>query len=104
LTSVKCKIIFFYRFPKEKTKREMWASQLKEEDFEPGPFTTICSDHFEEDCFIETKFRRELKPNAIPTKFKAETDQKKRKRSQDAFLDHEETMKKKLPRTQLHTS
>ncbi len=67
---------------------------MKEEGFEPGQYTTICSEHFEEDCFIETKFRWELKPNPIPTIFKTETDQKKRKRSQDAVLDHEETMKK----------
>jgi len=52
--------------------------------------------------FIETKFRRELKPNAIPTIFKAETDQKKRKRSQDAFLDHEETTKKIAKNTVTH--
>jgi THAP domain len=80
----------------------LWASQLKEQGFEPGQFTTICSEHFEEDCFIETKFRRELKPNAIPTIFKAETDQKKRKRSQDAFLDHKETTKKIAKNTVTH--
>ncbi len=66
---------------------------MKREDFQPSKWSTICSEHFEEECFINTPFYRLLKDNSIPTIFTANLpselqDRRKQKFCKNVFLDH----------------
>ncbi|KFM62878.1 THAP domain-containing protein 2, partial [Stegodyphus mimosarum] len=69
----KCKEnkISFHLFPKDENLRKEWIIRIKRENFNPTPNTRICSEHFEEECFIYQPFtnRRSLKADAVPTKF-----------------------------------
>ncbi|GFT70524.1 THAP-type domain-containing protein [Nephila pilipes] len=44
---------------------------LRRDNFQPSPYSKICSDHFDESCFEYQPFtnRRQLKPGSIPTIF-----------------------------------
>ncbi|GFS78208.1 hypothetical protein NPIL_338981 [Nephila pilipes] len=44
---------------------------MRRANFQPTPCTKICSDHFEDSCFVYQPFtnRRQLKPGSIPTIF-----------------------------------
>ncbi len=70
-----------------------WKNQMKREDFQPSKWSTICSEHFEEECFINKPFYRILKDNSIPTIFTTNLpselqDRRKRKFCKNVFLDH----------------
>ncbi|KAJ8018947.1 THAP domain-containing protein 3 [Holothuria leucospilota] len=59
--------ITFHRFPKAKTEEWMKATGLLGEELSPE--TTLCSEHFEKDCFaIIRTGRRCLLKNSIRTK------------------------------------
>ncbi|GFT90129.1 THAP-type domain-containing protein [Nephila pilipes] len=47
------------------------VKMLRRDNFQPTPYSKICSDHFDESCFEYQPFttRRQLKPSSIPTIF-----------------------------------
>lgn len=74
----------FHKYPFKNVKLlEQWVQNTGRSNFVPNAFSTLCSDHFEEDYFEEdgyAKFMlrtpdktrrapRKLKPDAVPTKF-----------------------------------
>lgn len=75
----KTKNVKFYRFPKEATIRQQWLEASQRTELNMKVDTTICSNHFDTDCFIMvwTKPRlknvpsremQRLKKDSIPTK------------------------------------
>ena len=38
--------INFYRIPAKEEKRRLWLNAIRRNDYNPGPNTYICSDHF----------------------------------------------------------
>ena len=40
------KRICFYRLPKDPIKRGLWLRAINRKDYNPGPNTYICSEHF----------------------------------------------------------
>lgn len=74
----------FHSFPlNNKVLLKEWLSQIKRENFLPTKHSKLCSEHFEEDCFIYQNFtgRRLLKRNAVPTKFSFSKTKKQRKKN-----------------------
>lgn len=64
---------FFYRFPSDIRTKQKWIEIVNRPDWFPNPNTTICSVHFEDECFvINSKGTRRLFPSSIPTLFLAE--------------------------------
>uniref|UniRef100_A0A8C7WU55 THAP-type domain-containing protein n=1 Tax=Oryzias sinensis TaxID=183150 RepID=A0A8C7WU55_9TELE len=72
-----------YKFPKQETLLKQWTKQVQRTraNWVPTASSTLCSKHFEADCFEETpqlmkdigmhvRYKKVLKPNAIPTIFK----------------------------------
>uniref|UniRef100_A0A3P9HD04 THAP-type domain-containing protein n=1 Tax=Oryzias latipes TaxID=8090 RepID=A0A3P9HD04_ORYLA len=62
-----------YKFPKQELLLKQWTKQVQRTraNWVPTASSTLCSEHFEADCFEETpQYKRVLKPNAIPTIFK----------------------------------
>uniref|UniRef100_A0A3B3I4U7 THAP-type domain-containing protein n=1 Tax=Oryzias latipes TaxID=8090 RepID=A0A3B3I4U7_ORYLA len=62
-----------YKFPKQETLLKQWTKQVQRTraNWVPTASSTLCSKHFEADCFEETpQYKKVLKPNAIPTIFK----------------------------------
>uniref|UniRef100_A0A3P9HT73 THAP-type domain-containing protein n=1 Tax=Oryzias latipes TaxID=8090 RepID=A0A3P9HT73_ORYLA len=62
-----------YKFPKQETLLKQWTKQVQRTraNWVPTASSTLCSEHFEADCFEETpQYKKVLKPNAIPTIFK----------------------------------
>uniref|UniRef100_A0A3P9M265 THAP-type domain-containing protein n=1 Tax=Oryzias latipes TaxID=8090 RepID=A0A3P9M265_ORYLA len=72
-----------YKFPKQETLLKQWTKQVQRTraNWVPTASSTLCSEHFEADCFEETpqlikdmgmhvRYKKVLKPNAIPTIFK----------------------------------
>ncbi|KAK6967832.1 THAP domain-containing protein 3 [Biomphalaria glabrata] len=60
------------RFPVNNPKLcKEWIINVKRKNFTASAHSVICSEHFEEDCFIYQPCtnRRLLKPGAVPTKF-----------------------------------
>ncbi|GBM33484.1 THAP domain-containing protein 1 [Araneus ventricosus] len=62
--------ITFHSFPKDETRRKLWESKLKRENFKATNYSRICSRHFSEDCFEREKLGGTwLKKDAVPTIF-----------------------------------
>ena len=73
--------VSLFTFPRDPALRERWTRQVRRtRDDWSGPTATssLCSDNFTEDCFVETslmaakfeiKTRRTLRPDTVPTIF-----------------------------------
>ena len=71
--------VSFHCFPRDPTLRKQWTNFVKVKRIWSGPkkYSTLCSDHFTEDCFpFSVRFQREhmtkpkkisLTPDAVPT-------------------------------------
>uniref|UniRef100_A0A3P9HYZ0 THAP-type domain-containing protein n=1 Tax=Oryzias latipes TaxID=8090 RepID=A0A3P9HYZ0_ORYLA len=72
-----------FKFPKQETLLKQWTKQVQRTraNWVPTASSTLCSEHFEADCFEETpqlmkdmgmhvRYKKVLKPNAITTIFK----------------------------------
>ncbi|KDR14540.1 zinc finger protein 43-like isoform X4 [Zootermopsis nevadensis] len=83
----KSKNVTFHRFPLSKPNLcKKWVHAICQPDFQPLPHHLLCSDHFEESCFLPGYVnRRQLKKNAIPTLFFCPE-----KKSQQCSLNPEE--------------
>lgn len=68
------KRISFHLFPRDPQTRHLWIAATKRKDFNPGSHACLCSEHFEENCFVPGLKRRKLFPNAAPTIFKSLPD------------------------------
>lgn len=67
-------LVFFIRFPKNPDMCKKWIKALRRKDFKPGCGSCVCSDHFVEEAYDESKTsgfcpRRFLKPDAVPSVF-----------------------------------
>jgi hypothetical protein len=60
-----------FRFPKSEELRNSWLCFVNRPDFQPSQWSTVCSIHFELDCFIPDKKIRFLKSSAVPTIYPA---------------------------------
>ena len=75
------KNVSLFNFPRDTSLRRRWTKQVQRTHGQwSGPTTnsTLCSDHFTEDCFetstllapkLGIKIRKRLKPDAVPTIF-----------------------------------
>lgn len=68
------KRISFHLFPRDPQTKQEWISATKRNNFIPGNHASLCSEHFEENCFVPGLTRRKLFPNAVPTIFKSSPD------------------------------
>ncbi|XP_071486418.1 uncharacterized protein [Diadema antillarum] len=60
----------FHRFPKRNLAlREQWTTNMRRDDWTPKPYSSLCSDHFEEKYFDRTGQTTRLRENAVPTLF-----------------------------------
>ena len=50
-------------------QRRKWVSSLRRKNWKPKVWDRVCSQHFEESCFLYKRHRRCLTPDAIPTIF-----------------------------------
>ncbi|GFS51535.1 THAP domain-containing protein 3 [Nephila pilipes] len=67
-----CRTKSFFGFPlKNLSLVKTWVKMLRRDNFQPSPYSKICSDHFDEICLEYQPFtnRRQLKPGSIPTIF-----------------------------------
>ena len=77
--------IYYDRFPTDPDRRREWAVKIKRSDpvtgqlWEPGPYSTICSQHFLPEDFYLQWSRKLLKTTAIPSVFSFAPPAKKRK-------------------------
>ncbi|XP_049779106.1 THAP domain-containing protein 1-like [Schistocerca cancellata] len=64
--------ITFHRFPFSKPQLfQKWLHAVRRQDFRPTEYHFICSDHFEESCFLANYVnRRKLKDDAVPSIFR----------------------------------
>lgn len=86
------RLVSFHAFPLNNSKLlQQWLFNMKRANFIPKTSSRLCSDHFEEDCFMFQNFtnRREVKKNAVPTKFnfKATTNMRAKKMYDDRKTD-----------------
>ncbi|XP_041983745.1 zinc finger protein 23-like [Aricia agestis] len=59
--------ITFHMFPKDEKLRNVWIQALGIHDWEPKERSAICSEHFKQDAFYETKSgSRKLRNGAVP--------------------------------------
>uniref|UniRef100_A0A3P9JE79 THAP-type domain-containing protein n=1 Tax=Oryzias latipes TaxID=8090 RepID=A0A3P9JE79_ORYLA len=62
-----------YKFPKQETLLKQWTKQVQRTraNWVPTASSTLCSEHFEADYMgMHVRYKKVLKPNAIPTIFK----------------------------------
>lgn len=57
-----------YRFPSDPSQKNRWLKACGYNRY--LSHWKLCSLHFEECCYKSTKVRKMLKPGAVPTKFK----------------------------------
>ena len=62
-------VLKIFRFPKSEELRNCWLRFVDRQKFQPSQWSTVCSLHFEPDCFIPNKKRRVLKNGAVPSIF-----------------------------------
>ncbi|XP_014355526.2 uncharacterized protein LOC106708507 isoform X2 [Papilio machaon] len=62
--------ITFHSFRKGDVMRNRWIAFTGRKNWKPSKCDRICSKHFESFCFHKTKFKVNLKTNAVPTLFK----------------------------------
>ena len=66
----------WHGYPKDEPARlAQWLHQVHRDNFTPGPFSKLCSEHFTEDCFVVDMFekitgksRNSRKKSAIETR------------------------------------
>lgn len=58
-----------YRFPLNDSIRRKWLSNLRRKNWSPKEWDRVCSQHFQESCFVTIRRRRCLKQDAVPTIF-----------------------------------
>jgi len=58
--------LYFYRFPKERERRNQWIAAVNRQNWTPSEHTWICSEHF----VSGEKSNNPLAPNYVPTLFK----------------------------------
>lgn len=56
-----------FRFPKDYST---WVKNMGRQDWVPRKYSTLCSEHFDSDCFDVRGNRKYLKPGSVPTIFK----------------------------------
>ncbi|CAH2262826.1 THAP domain-containing protein 1-like isoform X1 [Pararge aegeria] len=73
---VYCKFIYkkgsqtsFHRFPTDVNVKRIWLDNMKA-NWSPKEYDALCSNHFDETCFIDHQNRRTLKVGSVPTIFK----------------------------------
>ena len=59
----------FFRFPNDPQRKKQWVVAMRRVGFQPTRHSTLCSDHFDEECFERFGERARLKKTAIPTIF-----------------------------------
>ena len=93
----------FFAFPSDKTFRNTWIERIgrgsnfgsKNNAYVPNNNSRLCSKHFDENQFsmsdsflqrigFEGKFKRQLKPDALPTLFLYKYEPQPRRRRQSA--------------------
>uniref|UniRef100_A0A3P9IFT0 THAP-type domain-containing protein n=1 Tax=Oryzias latipes TaxID=8090 RepID=A0A3P9IFT0_ORYLA len=65
--------VSLYKFPKQETLLKQWTKQVQRTraNWVPTASSTLCSEHFEADYMgMHVRYKKVLKPNAIPTIFK----------------------------------
>lgn len=60
-------IICMYRFSNDPNIKEKWIDATGQKDWFPTTYSRICSDHFNDGSFRQTKICPRLTLNAIPT-------------------------------------
>ncbi|XP_038623320.1 THAP domain-containing protein 8 [Tachyglossus aculeatus] len=72
--------ISFYKFPLQDPARlQEWLQQMRQDQWVPTRHQHLCSDHFAPSCFEWRWGVRYLKPDAVPTIFRASAGGTKRK-------------------------
>ena len=108
--------ISLFTFPRDSPLREHWTRQVRRTRADWSGHTAtsyLCSDHFTEDCFVETslmaaefriKMRKTLRPDAVPTIFERKVGQgtapsssKKRAASCNTELRYSQAMNRTRP-------
>ncbi|XP_014667352.1 PREDICTED: THAP domain-containing protein 2-like isoform X1 [Priapulus caudatus] len=59
--------ITFHKFPKDDQRRKEWTESLRRKDFQPSEASSLCSEHFTDDCFDRTGQTVRLRDTAIPS-------------------------------------
>jgi hypothetical protein len=62
-------LMFFLRFPKSEELRNCWLRFIDRPNFQPSQWSTVCSLHFEQECFFPDKKKCVLKSGAVPSIF-----------------------------------
>lgn len=97
----------FFRFPKD-WRRDLWAKfTLRGEHFIPKASSTICEDHFSNECIQKKKDRVCLSKDAVPkimvydtVSYEIRYDEEKRKYIEEDFLTHKPSAKVDVPDTE----
>nr|XP_054773380.1 THAP domain-containing protein 2-like [Lytechinus pictus] len=60
----------FHKFPKAGSAHlKEWLVKMKRDKWTPSKYATLCSDHFEAECFDRTGQTTRLRYGAVPTIF-----------------------------------
>ncbi|XP_073946371.1 uncharacterized protein isoform X2 [Choristoneura fumiferana] len=59
--------IGYHNFPRNPILRQKWIAATGRKNWVPSKYSTICSIHFEDSCFIKKKKIRTMKKTAYPT-------------------------------------
>ncbi|CAG4947723.1 unnamed protein product [Parnassius apollo] len=89
----------FHRLPSRPALRDKWIRIINRPNWTPSKNSTVCSEHFDEKCFIQRTRQRVLLKDSVPTLFV--TIKLKQRRSVSSYVNRDIT----LPReelTQLH--
>ncbi|XP_075717497.1 peroxynitrite isomerase THAP4 isoform X2 [Rhinoderma darwinii] len=65
--------ISFHRFPlKDSARLYLWTVAIQRSDWNPGPYSFLCSEHFSDDSFVPRMPDQHplLRPDAVPSLFK----------------------------------
>ncbi|KAK5643834.1 hypothetical protein RI129_007679 [Pyrocoelia pectoralis] len=62
----------FHRFPMKRPEIvKLWIQAVRVKDFKPNTNTVLCSEHFTDDCYLESSLNKNLlKKDAVPSIFK----------------------------------
>uniref|UniRef100_UPI00358F8FAD THAP domain-containing protein 2-like n=1 Tax=Myxine glutinosa TaxID=7769 RepID=UPI00358F8FAD len=60
----------FHRFPKDgSTLQKEWLVKMRRDKWTPSKYASLCSDHFDAECFDRTGLITRLRQGSIPTIF-----------------------------------
>ncbi|XP_069831406.1 peroxynitrite isomerase THAP4 isoform X1 [Dendropsophus ebraccatus] len=93
--------ISFHRFPlRDSSRLYLWTAAMQRSDWTPGPYSFLCSEHFSEDSFVPRMPDQHplLRPDAVPSLFKAGRQSKRRRARQPhvLLLDKRKHLKRKI--------